>query len=161
MAHCLTAEVARVWERCDGTRSTPEIAHVTALEPEIVDAAVAALADRRLLVGHSRREALRLAAAAAPLIYSVAVPTPAAAASAGLHAGCAVASCDASHVNGGISPTALNSQCASGFCYMSDSGPSLRVCAGVSGGRPGGRPELQQRRRPLLRRGVRRASIRM
>jgi hypothetical protein len=131
MAHCLTAEVARVWECCHGTRSAAVIAQATALEPEVVEAAVAALADRGLPVGYSRRDALRLAAAAPPLIYSVTIPTPAAAASAGLHAGCPVASCNAVHVSGGQSPTAPNSRCASGFCYMSDTGPrcaALQVC---------------------------------
>ena len=70
------------------------------------------------------------AAAVAPLIYSAAVPTPAGAASM-LHAGCPVDTCDAPHESGGISPTAPNSVCASGFCYTSDTGPrcaSAEVC---------------------------------
>jgi hypothetical protein len=136
MAHCLTAEVARVWQRCDGTRSAAKIAQATALEREVVDAALVALVDRGLLVGYSRRQALWLAAATAPLIYSVAVPTAAAAASAGLQAGCPVVSCDAALVNGGFSPTAPSSQCASGFCYTSDTGPRCaadQVCLADGG----------------------------
>lgn len=159
MAHCLPAEVARAWECCDGTRSTSEIAHVTGLEREIVDAAVAALADRGLLVSYSRREALGLVAAAAPLVYSVAVPTPAAAAGGAARRLCGgqlrrVPRQRRLLTHGAEQPVRL------GLLLHVGHRPSLRVCAGVSGGRREG-PELQQRRRPLLRRGVHRASIRM
>jgi hypothetical protein len=131
-AHCLTAEVARVWECCDGTRSATEIAQTTELERDVVDATVAALADRGLLVGYSRREALRLAAAAAPLIYSLAVPTPAAAQSMGLRAGCPVVSCDAPPRE--RRPVADSAEQPVRFRPLLHLGhrPALRLLAGVS-----------------------------
>lgn len=97
--HCLTPDAASVWERCDGNLTTVEIADRVALAPEAVQRAIEALRECGLLDedpvpadgahasahGYSRREAaLKLAKAggaafAAPLIYSVAVGSPAAA----------------------------------------------------------------------------------
>ncbi len=94
-AHCLSAEVALVWEHCDGRASRPELAQRLALAPAVVNRALDALGECGLLdegagaTGHaySRREAAVTlaraggAAFAAPLIYSVAVPSMAAAVS--------------------------------------------------------------------------------
>lgn len=91
-AHCLSRDAASVWERCDGRRSEAEIAEQLELAPATVERAVEALGECGLLDqgpaagrGYSRREAtLRLAKAggaafAAPLIYSAAVASVAAA----------------------------------------------------------------------------------
>ncbi len=92
-AHCLSSEAALVWEHCDGRVSQSELARRLALAPAAVRRAVDALSECGLLDdapvdaerGYSRREAaVRLARAggaafAAPLIYSVAVPSMAAA----------------------------------------------------------------------------------
>jgi biotin operon repressor len=92
-AHCLSSEVALVWEHCDGLRSQSELARALSLAPAAVERAVDALGECGLLDdvavvaehGYSRREAaVRVARAggaafAAPLIYSVAVPSMAAA----------------------------------------------------------------------------------
>ena len=92
-AHCLSSEAALVWEHCDGRSSQRELAKQLALSPEAVERAIGALEECGLLDspaaagegGYSRREAAaRLARAggaafAAPLVYSVAVPSMAAA----------------------------------------------------------------------------------
>jgi hypothetical protein len=92
-AHCLSSDVASVWELCDGRASQHELAQRLALDPPTVERAVNALSESGLLDEapaatkreYSRREAAaRLAKAggaafAAPLIYSVAVPSMAAA----------------------------------------------------------------------------------
>lgn len=90
-AHSLSAAAAMVWERCDGKTAVDEIASKLGLKAELVERAVEELRGSRLLdevpTGYSRREAAKRiaqvggAALAAPLIYSVAVPTAAAAAS--------------------------------------------------------------------------------
>ena len=92
-AHCLSSDVASVWELCDGRASQHELAQRLALDPATVERAVNALSESGLLDEtpaaakreYSRREAAaRLAKAggaafAAPLIYSVAIPSMAAA----------------------------------------------------------------------------------
>ncbi len=92
-AHCLSSEAALVWEQCDGRASQGELAEQLALSAAAVERAVQALHECDLLdsapaagePSYSRREAAgRLARAggaafAAPLIYSVAVPSMAAA----------------------------------------------------------------------------------
>lgn len=88
-AHYLSGAAGSVWDCCDGELSPEQIATRLELEPETVERAVAELVQAGLLEarsaehGYSRREAtIRLAQAggaafAAPLIYSVAVPTSA------------------------------------------------------------------------------------
>ena len=109
VAHCLSAEAAAVWTRCDGRLSLSELAQQLALAPDVVERAVDALHDCGLLDedpapsrGYSRREAaVKLAKAggaafAAPLIYSAAVGSAASAASTHVPNGCKVAGCTAS-----------------------------------------------------------------
>ncbi len=130
MAHCLSAEAAAVWKRCDGRSSLSELAHELALAPDVVERAVEALHDCGLLdedparsPGYSRREAaVKLAKAggaafAAPLIYSAAVGSAASAASTLIANGCTVTGCTASCSTPGS--TAANARCQSGFCYCS------------------------------------------
>ena len=91
VAHALAAEAASVWGRCDGTRSPAEIARELGMEGDRVDSAISELGRCGLLEApsqapprFSRREAgakLGKAAVLGPLIVSLAIPTPAAAAS--------------------------------------------------------------------------------
>jgi DNA-binding Lrp family transcriptional regulator len=88
MAHCLSPDVALVWDRCDGRMSQAEISRRLGLAPSIVERAVEELQGSGLLVeqvGYSRREAAKRfaavggAALAAPaLMYSMPVPAAAA-----------------------------------------------------------------------------------
>jgi hypothetical protein len=120
-AHSLSAAAALVWERCDGKRSATEIAHECKLEPALADQALAELSERGLLVELpesliSRRQAAkRLAkvgsvALVAPLIYSVAIPAAAAAASP---TACAAVTCASGNTKGSAaSQTAANAVCS-------------------------------------------------
>ncbi len=101
-AHCLNQQAVWVWKHCDGESTVSEIAHRLAEEAktppneDLVWYALAQLTKARLLAGEvrrpgkemmspSRRELLRrlgwAAAAALPLITSIAAPTPVQAAS--------------------------------------------------------------------------------
>ncbi len=101
-AHCLNRAAATVFRHCDGTRSPEEIAVLVsgdadlAAREAVVKLALEQLSAARLLaVGEehgasahgcddsvtSRRELLRLAALAVPMIASIVAPTPAQAAS--------------------------------------------------------------------------------
>lgn len=91
-AHCLSREAAMVWRVCDGRTPVAELATALGLDHDVVVRAVEELETCGLLdsapaTGVTRREAtLRMArvggaAMAAPLIYSIAAPTPALAAS--------------------------------------------------------------------------------
>lgn len=90
--HCLTATAWRVWGACDGKTTVDELAPALSLDPEVVHDALEQLEACELLgggagAGVTRREAaarlarIGAAAASAPLIYSIAAPTPALAAS--------------------------------------------------------------------------------
>ena len=98
-AHCLTALAAVVFEHCDGRTPVDMLATLATerlgepVDPLRVQHALAQLEERNLIVGPptrgnglSRRDMLRrtaavgAAAASAPLITSIVVPTPAAAA---------------------------------------------------------------------------------
>jgi len=93
-AHCLTPEAASVWRACDGSTDADGIARKLGLEPDVVVRALGQLEDQDLLDpqpsteagGSTRREfsvraaKLGVAGAAVPMIYSVAVATPIAAA---------------------------------------------------------------------------------
>jgi hypothetical protein len=92
-AHCLSSEAARVWRRCDGQTRIDVLSAELHLDSHTVDRALDELAACELLetaaetAGGSTRRELTVkvvrasaAAAAAPLIISVAAPTPAMAA---------------------------------------------------------------------------------
>lgn len=90
--HCLSSAAGRVWRACDGLTSVEQLGGVLGLESGVVDQALGELEGCGLLEGEAgdgvtRREAtgrlakLGAAAAAAPLVYSIAAPTPALAAS--------------------------------------------------------------------------------
>jgi DNA-binding transcriptional ArsR family regulator len=91
-AHCLSGTAAAVWRACDGETGTEELAARLDLDPDTVSHALAELESNGLLEGlalsngHTRREfsmgAVKAGAAigAAPMIYSILAPTPAAAA---------------------------------------------------------------------------------
>jgi hypothetical protein len=111
-AHCLTSQAAAVWRACDGQTTPAQIAVKLEFDPETVSRALEELERCELLQtfevpkasGVTRREAtLRFAkvgaaAAAAPLIYSIAAPTPAMAQS---QAFCLALGCGAALGNGG------------------------------------------------------------
>ena len=92
-AHCLAPAAVTVWELANGQRTCAEIADACGWDLEAVHAAVHVLREKALVdaqpekVGLSRRDAAKRlarvggAALAAPLIYSVAIPSSAAAAS--------------------------------------------------------------------------------
>jgi hypothetical protein len=93
-AHCLSADAAGVWALCDGQRSPEDMARELGVVAEQVRRALQELGDAGLLESlplapHriSRRDAAKrfatigAAAISAPLIYSVAIPRAAAAAS--------------------------------------------------------------------------------
>jgi hypothetical protein len=130
-AHCLSPQAAAVWELCDGDLTQAEIAYRLTVPLATVERAVHALDDCDLLdesaveaPGYSRRQAaIRLAkvggaAFAAPLIYSAAVGSVAAAASH-LAAGCPVTACTGVTSCPGSGANGTNSTCASGRCYCS------------------------------------------
>jgi hypothetical protein len=94
IAHCLPASVAAVWEHADGTRSDQQLAAAAGLEPRQASDALDQLREAELIEtpadaehGHTRREAARrilgtgAVAAAAPLIYTLAIAPAAAMAS--------------------------------------------------------------------------------
>ena len=97
-AHCLSSVAARAWRACDGRRTVGELSDDLAFDQQIVRQALEELDDCGLLDGRpraglTRREAtsrlakVGAAAASAPLIYSIAAPAPAVAAT-GFCAGC-------------------------------------------------------------------------
>ena len=83
-AHALRPEVAVVWNMCDGSRGATRIAQESGLTLPTVERALAALRDTGLLENlprYSRRDLIAVAGGvAAPLVYSVLIPTSAAAA---------------------------------------------------------------------------------
>ena len=90
-AHALSGDAASVWRCCDGERSAGEIARLVGLDEALVARAVEQLSvaglrsswpegiSRRAL--HKRAAKFGAAALSAPLIYSIAIPAAAAAAS--------------------------------------------------------------------------------
>ena len=153
VAHCLAPEAVAVWECCDGDRTVEEIAHQLVVSQAVVEHAVAALAEQKLLeqdLGHlpvySRRQAAAKLAKAgrvafvASLIYSVDVGTAAAAASH-LAAGCIVLACSSSgDLCGTEGLTGTNSACASSWCYCTFPGGSLRCATEKGRANPGPGP---------------------
>jgi hypothetical protein len=131
-AHCLNRTSAAVFRLCDGTRSLKEIEALLeegddpVAREAVVKLALEQLSAARLLVEDaeagpsthegdaavaSRRELLRLAALAVPMIASIVAPTPAQAASAA----CINAS-DCTPTNAGVRCDPLNGgDCTTGF----------------------------------------------
>ena len=91
-AHCLSPDAASVWRRCDGKTPIDGLTAQVDLSAERVESALSELERCELLeqpatpAGHTRRDLtlkvarISAAAAATPLIISVAAPTPAQAA---------------------------------------------------------------------------------
>ena len=94
-AHCLSPDAASVWRRCDGKTPIEGLTAQVDLSAERVESALSELERCELLeepptpAGHTRRDLtlkvakISAAAAATPLIISVAAPTPAQAATSG------------------------------------------------------------------------------
>jgi hypothetical protein len=135
VGHCLSSTAASVWERCDGALLPAEIAAALTLEQTAVERAADELRECGLLddgpvaeTGYSRREAAvkfaRVGGGAlmAPLIYSVAIPQAAAAASACITNGNSeTLSCSAA-----VGAKAADARCCSGTCYQT--GAHNKIC---------------------------------
>jgi hypothetical protein len=145
--HCLSSAVCSVWRACDGETSVEQLASALNMESELVERALGELEGCDLLdadvAGLTRREAttrlarMGAAAAAAPLIYSIAAPTPA----------LAVTACGTGRLGclgftsskGALCPTSggackTNASCA--CCYTSPnqcSGQSWAACIDACG----------------------------
>lgn len=137
-AHCLGPTAARVWRACDGRTDVGRLAEALELSQDTVRRALDELEASQLLDvpevqvldgngsgndGITRRQLtvrsakIGAAAGAAPLIYSIAVPTPAAAASPTEHA-CAVYSVSSCGTSGGAAAIA-GCCCCCGGCSAS------------------------------------------
>lgn len=138
-AHSLSTPAARVWRRCDGRTDIDALSTELDLDSETVVRALAELDECGLLdagpvAGVTRREAttrvakIGAAAAAAPLIYSIVSPFPAAADS--LTALCEKNNIVAGHDCGNQAPTGCGS--IKGCCCCHNFGAPLDpgVCTG-------------------------------
>jgi DNA-binding transcriptional ArsR family regulator len=140
VAHCLQSAAAAVWEHADGSRSDAQIAAATGLEEREVSVALDELREAGLLEtpadsepGQTRREATKrilragALAAAAPLIYTVAIAPAAAMASEGF---CAnpetLTPCYGMGSTEAAALAAGNAQCNS-ECPVCDGGNVLQV----------------------------------
>jgi hypothetical protein len=114
--HCLGPDSRRVWRACDGTTSVDQLDSALNLDSGLVVRALDELEACGLLEADeadrvTRREAgkrlaeIGAAAAVAPLIYSIAAPTPALAATAVF--------CSKQGTNGCITSTTVSKGCAS------------------------------------------------
>lgn len=143
MAHCLSADAAAVWKRCDGRLTREEIARQLDLGPAVVKQAVEEL-DRLGLLdgspvafhGYSRREAtIKLAkvggaAFVAPLIYSVGISAPAWAAGSCFGK---PTSTNCSAQGGHVATNDADCTCTSTkCCYNSHSGTNCAFCVAES-----------------------------
>jgi DNA-binding transcriptional ArsR family regulator len=137
VAHCLSPSAAAVWEHADGSRGVAQIAQATGLDEGEVSDALAQLRAAGLIeeppaaaeLGHTRREATKrilrtgALAAAAPLIYTVAIAPAAAMASAG---SCAPLGCYGQDADQAVAQEQANAQCSGNA--------DCPVCAGGDGG---------------------------
>jgi len=150
-AHCLASAAAKVWRACDGTKDVPALAESLSLSVDDVTRALEMLDEVDLLEnqglqivtngdgngngngngnGLTRRELGRksamvgAAAAAAPMLYSIAVPSPAAAATPTNQA-CALFSVDSCGVSSGAGAIA-------GCCCCCQGGGNCKVGGAVS-----------------------------
>lgn len=131
-AHALSADAAAVWESCDGQRTTEEIAQHLGFEIPTVERAVEELERCELITnpsGFSRRDLTKKAAGvagaafAAPMIYSVAVPTAAWAGSSCVGQSIPAGDCSASAPTVGTASGGFCTCSASaGACYKQTSG---------------------------------------
>lgn len=164
-AHCLGADAARVWRACDGTKDVAGLSEALELPIDVVSQALgelegsALLEDNGLTVvnggssngeGLTRRQfgrrtaAVGTAAIAAPMLYSIAVPSPAAAATptpfqcqlyttqdCGTSAGCAaIAGCCCCCQGGGSCKVcSATDYCNKGLQTCSDGSISSALCS--------------------------------
>jgi hypothetical protein len=153
-AHCLTSAAAKVWRACDGTKDVPALAESLALSVDDVTRALEMLDGVELLEnqglqivtngngngnGLTRRELGRrsakigAAAAAAPMLYSIAVPSPAAAATP-TNKACALFStfsCGTSSGAGAVAGCCCCCQ-AGGDCKVGGSTSTTNGCTSVT-----------------------------
>ncbi|HEX3083106.1 MAG TPA: PqqD family peptide modification chaperone [Pyrinomonadaceae bacterium] len=127
LAHCLNQTAALVWNQCDGSRTTKQIARAVSsdldhpIDENFVWLALDQLGRNHLLIdsaplphvsGMNRREVMRAlavsAAVAIPVVASIVAPMPAQAASGCLPNGSGCSS---------------SIQCCSGFCNSGTCGP--------------------------------------
>ncbi len=122
--HCLSSAAGKVWRACDGKTSVEQLGSALKLDSGLVDQALGELEGHGLLDGEpasgvTRREAtMRLAkigaaAAAAPLISSIAAPTPAMAATA---CGTGTRGCVGSTTAPNLNTCANAAQCSTANC---------------------------------------------
>lgn len=134
--HCLTASARKVWGACDGSTTVEQLGPALGLDAEVVARALAELEASGLLeagttAGVTRREAtarlasIGAAAASAPLIYSIAAPTPALAAS---EAVCEMAGCGKT---AGSPPLVCPTGCL--VCGFSGCKNGTKTCTGSTG----------------------------
>ena len=128
-AHCLGQDAAMVWRVCDGRTDAAGIASALAMDETTVRRAIDELEACSLLgappaEGATRREVTSRmvkygagAVVAVPLIYSIAAPTPALAASEKFCLALCPSSCGAGGCSG------------AGCCCCSPGGGNLKVCA--------------------------------
>lgn len=93
-ALCLNLTAARVWKHCDGKTSVTKIARLLKMDDEVVWIALNKLGRSHLLdgritrppnqMGISRREIVRAAMIALPVVITISVPMPAQAATCGI-----------------------------------------------------------------------------
>jgi hypothetical protein len=156
-AHCLAATAARVWRACDGYSDASAISEALELDAEVVSQALDELDALELLDTHglnvvqagsgngdglTRRQLAKRSAsvgagvAAAPLVYSLAVPSPAAAATP-TNLACALFSTNSCGVSSGAGAVAGCCCCcqSGGDCKI---GGATNTCAVSSC--PGGTP---------------------
>jgi hypothetical protein len=155
--HCLGSAAHRVWSACDGETPVEQLGRRLNLDSELVARALGeleacGLLDDEATGGLTRREAtgrlakVGAAAAAAPLIYSIAAPAPAAAATlltclntGSCNASLTTAKCGATPgcvlcaVTGGTSNPSCNS-CVPSDCSACTGATLAAKCATVCGG---------------------------
>lgn len=146
-AHCLTPAAAQVWRACDGETPRDQLATHLGLDPSAAERALDELEACGLLVGIAnpgvtRREATTrfakagAAAAAAPLIYTIVSPNPAAAQT--ITAACQAVNSIAGHDCGSKCPpsTTVGCHCSTiggggcCCCHNFTLPPLTTICAG-------------------------------
>jgi hypothetical protein len=138
--HCLSPPARMVWRACDGTISVEQLGPALGLDAEVVARALGELEACELLErGVTRREAtawlakIGAAAAAGPLIYSIAAPPPALAATAAVCSRVTTAGANpgCGDITGAPGTLFLNACAAAGCVVCGFSGCS--GCTGLQG----------------------------